>query len=155
MYTKKCQNWIGAGPLSINSVDCRSFMSYVVLINIHPLPFEYGINALLRVILNGMQDLSDFSRITFERTCTLHIFLSYDAWTFSIARRPLFRFPLIKQHKERRRLLYTERQSWMQEWYNVVFSKVSRFCVAVIGRPYTGLEAPRKSYTACLHSIST
>lgn len=45
------------------------------------------------------------------------------------SRRPLLRLPLTMQHRERRRLWCAERQSWIQEWHNVVFSDESRFCV--------------------------
>ena len=47
--------------------------------------------------------------------------------------RPLLLLPLTMQHRERRRLWYTERQSWVQEWQNIfqwlniVFTDKSRF----------------------------
>lgn len=41
----------------------------------------------------------------------------------------LFRLHLTIQHRQRRRLLCAEGQSFMQEWHNVVFSDGSWFCV--------------------------
>ncbi|CAL1274870.1 unnamed protein product [Larinioides sclopetarius] len=39
------------------------------------------------------------------------------------------RQPLAMQHRERRRVWCADRQSWIQERHNVVFSDESRFCV--------------------------
>lgn len=44
--------------LPIESVSYRFLNSLIALVEIQPLPIEYGINGLLRTILNGMQDLN-------------------------------------------------------------------------------------------------
>ena len=59
MHTSKCQNLIEARSLPVESVDSCSMKFHVALVNMHLLwstLSEYGINDLLRVMLNGMQD---------------------------------------------------------------------------------------------------
>ncbi|CAL1274843.1 unnamed protein product [Larinioides sclopetarius] len=45
------------------------------------------------------------------------------------ARRTLFRLPLTIQHRKRRRVWCTVRQSWIQGWYSLIFSDEYWFCV--------------------------
>ena len=59
MHTSKCQNLIEARSLPVERVDSCSMKFHVALVNMHLLwstLSEYGINDLLRVMLNGMQD---------------------------------------------------------------------------------------------------
>ena len=58
MCTNKRPNSIDAGSLRIERVDYRFMILPVSLFDIHPLSCEYGINRLLRIILNGMQELN-------------------------------------------------------------------------------------------------
>ena len=59
MHTSKCRNFIDAESLLIESVDYRFVILLVAVVDIHPLSCEYEINVLLRVKLNGMQDLNN------------------------------------------------------------------------------------------------
>ena len=68
MNTSKNRNSIEAGLLLLENVDYHSMISPVAVVDIHLLSCEYGINELLRVILNGMQDLKAFPWLTPERT---------------------------------------------------------------------------------------
>ena len=56
MHTRKNRNFIEPGLLPIKSVDYRSIISPIALNDSHLLPHEYGMNVLLKIILNEMQD---------------------------------------------------------------------------------------------------
>ena len=58
MHTSKCRYLIEAGFLPSKSVDNHSLISPTALVDIHLQSYEYGINGLLRFILNGMQNLN-------------------------------------------------------------------------------------------------
>ena len=58
MHTSKYRNSMEARSLPIVSVNFRPVISPVAHVDIHPLSCEYGINTLLRVILNDTQDLN-------------------------------------------------------------------------------------------------
>ena len=58
MHTNKCRNSIQAESLPIESVDYRSAISSIALVNIHLPSCKYGIKGFLSVILNDMLDLN-------------------------------------------------------------------------------------------------
>ena len=68
MHTNKCRKLIKAGSLPIVTVDYSSPISSITPSEIQPLSWEYGINGLLKIILNGMQDLNILSLLTPEKT---------------------------------------------------------------------------------------
>lgn len=148
------RNSIEAESLQIESADYCFVISLVALVKVQPLSFELDINELLRVILNGMQDLNAFPKLMPERTNILwgrpgktnqpdklklirnwaclqrvqYPLLRCKKRKLS-AQRPLLGLLLTVQYRERRRLWCPVRQSWTQNWHNVVFSNESRFSV--------------------------
>ena len=56
MRTSRCRNLIETGSLSNENVDYHSVISFVALLDIHPLSCENGMEGLLRIILISMQD---------------------------------------------------------------------------------------------------
>ena len=66
MHTIKCRNSIWKRLLLMKSADIHSMVLFISLVDTYPLLCEYGINTLLRVTLNGVQDLNFISWLTPE-----------------------------------------------------------------------------------------
>ena len=58
MHSSKCRNFTETGLLPIKSMNYHSVISLIALFDIHSLSCKYGINGLLYVKLNNMQDLN-------------------------------------------------------------------------------------------------
>ena len=65
MHISKYRNSIEAGSFTIESVDYRSLILPVTLVNIHPLSCKYKIKGI-RVKMNCMEDLNTLPRLTPE-----------------------------------------------------------------------------------------
>ena len=66
MYTTKYRNSIEVGSLPIRSVDYHFDVSALLLVVIHPLSREYGINGFLTVILNSLQTAYRISTLSLD-----------------------------------------------------------------------------------------
>ena len=169
-------NSIEAGSLPIWCVNYRSVIA-LTLVDIHPLSCECRINGLLRVILNGMNDLKALSWLKPEKTdimwsqpcktvsahhgrqemgmltvCpisahTVHRRLQHRDLS---VRTPLYRLLLTIQHRETATLLRRTTK------LDTGIAKCRLFRRVSLLRASThtaGVEAPRRPHTGFLHSI--
>ena len=65
MHISKCRNSIEAGSFTVESMDYRSLILPITLVNIHPLSIKYKIKGI-RVKMNCIEDLNTLLQLTPE-----------------------------------------------------------------------------------------
>ena len=98
----------------------------------------------LHLVRMAMEYCYGFGAVCFKSSS-----LSFEGWT--VARMPLHRLPLSRDHKRFRLQWACERCHWRAEWRNVVFSDESRFNMSYNdGRIYARRLAGVRNLRACI-----